>query len=74
MRVVVIGGTGHIGSYLVPRLVGRAHETVCVSRRQRQPYFPDERWAMVEHAVIDRAVEDSAGNSANGLPRSAPTS
>ena len=61
MRVVVIGGTGHIGSYLVPRLVGRGYETVCVSRRQRQPYFVDERWAMVDHAVIDRAVEEQRG-------------
>ena len=61
MRVVVIGGTGHIGSYLVPRLFGRGYETVCVSRRQRQPYFVDERWAMVDHAVIDRAVEEQRG-------------
>ena len=61
MRVVVIGATGHIGSYLVPRLVGRGYETVCVSRRQRQPYFVDERWARVDHAVIDRALEEQRG-------------
>ncbi len=61
MRVVVIGGTGHIGSYLVPRLVGRGYETVCVSRRQRQPYVADECWAIVEHAVIDRTVEEERG-------------
>jgi uncharacterized protein YbjT (DUF2867 family) len=28
MRVVVIGGTGHVGTYLVPRLVARGHEVV----------------------------------------------
>lgn len=61
MRVVVIGATGHIGSYLAPRLAGCGYETVCVSRRQRQPYFADERWAMVDHAVIDRAVEEQRG-------------
>jgi nucleoside-diphosphate-sugar epimerase len=61
MRVVVIGGTGHIGSYLIPRLVRRGHETVCVSRRQRQPYFADESWANVEHALIDRAAEEQRG-------------
>ena len=61
MRVVVIGGTGHIGSYLVPRLVSCGYETVCVSRRQRQPYVVDERWTMVEHAVIDRALEEQRG-------------
>src|SRR6266536_2404105 len=53
-RVVVIGATGHIGSYLIPRLVRRGYETVCVSRRQRQPYVADEGWAQVEHAVINR--------------------
>ena len=26
MRVLVIGGTGHIGSYLVPRLLLAGHE------------------------------------------------
>jgi nucleoside-diphosphate-sugar epimerase len=61
MRIVVIGATGHIGSYLVPRLVGRGYDTVCVSRRQRQPYVADECWAIVEHAVIDRTVEEKRG-------------
>jgi nucleoside-diphosphate-sugar epimerase len=60
-RVVVIGGTGHIGSYLVPRLVRRGHHTICVSRRQRQPYVADECWASVEHAVIDRTAEEQRG-------------
>ncbi|HEX4215236.1 MAG TPA: NAD-dependent epimerase/dehydratase family protein, partial [Candidatus Dormibacteraeota bacterium] len=40
MRVVVIGGRGHIGTYLVPRLVERGHEVVNVSRGERQPYLP----------------------------------
>ena len=31
-RVVVIGATGHIGTYLVPRLVDRGHEVIAVSR------------------------------------------
>jgi nucleoside-diphosphate-sugar epimerase len=30
--IVVIGGSGHIGSYLVPTLVERGHEVVNVSR------------------------------------------
>jgi len=28
MRMVVIGATGHIGTYLVPRLVAAGHEVV----------------------------------------------
>ena len=31
-RVVVIGATGHIGTYLVPRLVMAGHDVVAVSR------------------------------------------
>jgi nucleoside-diphosphate-sugar epimerase len=61
MRVVVIGATGHIGSYLVPRLVRGGHAAVCVSRRQRQPYVADECWADVTHAVLDRTAEEERG-------------
>ncbi len=62
MRVVVIGGTGHIGTYLVPRLVEAGHAVVCVSRRQREPYTPHPAWEQVEHACIDRGAEEAAGN------------
>ena len=31
-RVIVIGATGHIGTYLVPRLVRGGHEVTAVSR------------------------------------------
>ena len=37
MRVVVIGGTGHIGTYLVPRLVESGYEVLSLSRGKRQP-------------------------------------
>ena len=39
MRVVIVGGSGHIGSWLTPRVVEAGHTTICVSRSQRQPYF-----------------------------------
>jgi nucleoside-diphosphate-sugar epimerase len=61
MVVLVIGGTGHIGSYLIPRLVRRGYKTVSVSRRRREPYVADEAWAQVEHAVIDRTEEEQHG-------------
>jgi nucleoside-diphosphate-sugar epimerase len=35
-RVVVIGATGHIGSYLVPRLVRGGHEVLAMSRGTRE--------------------------------------
>ena len=31
-RVVVIGATGHVGTYLVPRLVRAGHEVIAMSR------------------------------------------
>jgi uncharacterized protein YbjT (DUF2867 family) len=40
MRVVIIGGTGHVGTYLVPRLVQLGHQVVVVSRGKRSPYPP----------------------------------
>ena len=29
MRVVVIGGTGHVGTFLIPRLIHEGYEVVC---------------------------------------------
>src|ERR1051325_6441214 len=56
MRVIVIGGSGHIGTYLTPRLVEAGHAVVCVSRTLRQPYRPDPAWSAVELATLDRAA------------------
>ena len=36
-RVVVIGATGHVGTYLVPRLVRGGHEVIAISRGTRDP-------------------------------------
>jgi nucleoside-diphosphate-sugar epimerase len=60
-RVVVIGGSGHIGSYLTPRLVHAGYEVVCVSRSKRQPYFAHDAWAKVERAYLDRQAEEESG-------------
>lgn len=61
MRVVVIGGTGHIGTYLIPRLVMEGHEVICVSRSQRQPYQPHPAWHAVNHLLIDRDQAETSG-------------
>ena len=60
MRVIVIGGTGHIGTWLCPQLVEGGHSVVCVSRGDRQPYQPNPLWDRVERANIDRNAEDFA--------------
>jgi nucleoside-diphosphate-sugar epimerase len=58
---VVIGATGHIGSYLVPRLVRAGHEVVAVSRGERAPYHDAPEWRSVERVNADRDAEDAAG-------------
>jgi nucleoside-diphosphate-sugar epimerase len=60
-RVVVIGATGHIGTYLVPRLVDGGHEVIAVSRGGREPYHPNPQWNVVTRVTADRDVEDAAG-------------
>jgi nucleoside-diphosphate-sugar epimerase len=62
MRVVIIGGTGHVGTYLVPRLVNAGHEVISVSRSLRSPYQPDAAWDKVKQLRIDREVGEAAGN------------
>ncbi|HEU5418538.1 MAG TPA: NAD-dependent epimerase/dehydratase family protein [Streptosporangiaceae bacterium] len=60
-RVVVIGATGHIGSYLVPRLVRAGHEVIAISRGTREPYHHSAQWAAVSRVTADRDAEDAAG-------------
>jgi nucleoside-diphosphate-sugar epimerase len=60
-RVIVIGATGHVGTYLVPRLVRAGHEVVALSRGEREPYLPAPEWRSVQRVVIDREADDSAG-------------
>jgi nucleoside-diphosphate-sugar epimerase len=60
-RVVVIGATGHIGTYLVPRLVDGGHEVIAVSRGARGPYHDRPQWDAVARVTADREAEDAAG-------------
>lgn len=62
MRVVVIGGSGHVGTYLVPGLVEAGHEVINISRNQRQPYRLHGAWKSVRQIMADREAEDAAGN------------
>ncbi len=61
MRIIVIGGSGHIGTYLVPRLVAGGHEVIVASRGQREPYQPHGAWSAVTRVEIDREAEEQAG-------------
>jgi nucleoside-diphosphate-sugar epimerase len=61
MRVAVIGGTGHIGTYLVPRLVDGGYEVTVLSRGRRDAYQPHGAWRAVRRVAIDRIAEEQAG-------------
>lgn len=61
MRVVVIGGSGHIGTFLVPRLVAAGHEVVNISRGKRAPYQQHGAWQAVQQIELDRETEEASG-------------
>lgn len=61
MRTVIIGGTGHVGTYLVPRLVELGHEVSVVTRARRQPYQPHAAWGAVRQVTLDRAAAEADG-------------
>jgi nucleoside-diphosphate-sugar epimerase len=59
--MIVIGGSGHVGSYLVPALVELGHEVVNVSRGSAKPYRPHFSWNAIENVALDRAAEEKSG-------------
>jgi len=72
MRVVLIGGTGHVGTYLVPRLVEAGHEVINICRNQREPYQPHKAWTQVQTVTIDRDQADQQGTFGQQIAALAP--
>lgn len=66
-RIIVIGATGHVGGYLVPRLVRAGHDVVAVSRGLRAPYREDPAWAQVTRVELDRDAGDADGSFAGAI-------
>jgi nucleoside-diphosphate-sugar epimerase len=60
-RIVIIGGSGHVGTYLVPALVDRGHQVVNVSRGTAAPYLPHPAWKAIEQVLVDRKAEEAEG-------------
>ena len=60
-RVVVIGGSGHVGTYLIPRLIERGFDVTNVSRGSAKPYRPHHAWSRVQQVTIDRKAEEASG-------------
>ena len=75
-RVVIIGGSGHVGTYLVPRLVEAGHEVICVSRgcceamyrwlghEPKLEFMPFEQWKALQ---IPRTLRRNWSTS-SGVP------
>lgn len=61
MKVVIIGGCGHIGTYLVPKLANAGHQIINVTRGNSLPYKPHSAWNEVESVKLDRDAEDKNG-------------
>lgn len=61
MRVVVIGAKGHIGTYLVPRLVESGFEVIAVTRGVSKPYSPNGAWKWVKEVCLDRTALEKEG-------------
>jgi nucleoside-diphosphate-sugar epimerase len=60
-RIVVIGGSGHVGTYLLPALVARGYEVVNVSRGKASPYREHAAWKAIEQVTVDRKAEEAQG-------------
>ena len=72
MKIAVIGATGHIGSYLVPRLILAGHEVTAISRGERRPYVEHPAWRQVHQVHADREAEDRAGSFAGRVAGARP--
>jgi nucleoside-diphosphate-sugar epimerase len=60
--VVIIGGSGHVGTYLVPRLVEAGYDVINVTREQSKPYLPHAAWNVVQRVQIDREQAEQDGS------------
>jgi len=67
LRTVIIGATGHIGTWLVPRLVHEGHEVVAVSRGTRRPYHDAPEWQSAEQVTMDRAAAERDASFGNAI-------
>ena len=72
MKVIVIGGTGHVGTYLVPMLVEAGCEVSVISRGMRSPYAAHGAWKKVQIIELDRKEEDAKGSFGRSVAGLAP--
>lgn len=66
-KIVVIGATGHIGTYLVPRLAMAGHAVTAISRGRARPYQASGVWSHVTSVTLDRDAEEAAGSFGSAI-------
>ncbi len=68
MKILITGATGHIGSYLVPRLIRLGHKIVGVARKSEPKYpFSLDEWGKIQWIVADCRAEEQTGKWAERL-------
>lgn len=61
MKAVIIGGSGHIGTYLVPGLISLGYEVINITRGNSRPYKEHGAWRYVKNIAMDREKEEKEG-------------
>ena len=69
MHILVTGGTGFIGSALVPELVGRGHEVTIISRARRSAGHKVAYCQGMSY-VGEKRVTPYVGENGFGIPTS----
>lgn len=72
MHVIVIGGTGHIGTFLVPKLVEYGADVTVISRQKSEPYQTHGAWKQVKHVEIDRTKAEASSDFGKQIARLEP--
>ena len=68
MKVLVVGGTGHIGSYLTPRLIRNGFDVTVTARVDSPKYvLPDMGWDKVNWLLCNKREEENSGAWAERL-------
>ena len=57
-HVVIIGGKGKVGTYLVPMLCEAGYRVTNISRGESKPYLPHGCWNSVRQVALDRNGPD----------------